>query len=321
MLRLDGCVEVKLSVTVILLGGYLIFLSFFLQSASAECISTDPIEVFCGIDLSTGRVSGVYTLHIFGIPTPSLDETAAGVVLPAVILFGLLHGLSPGHGWPVAILYSMRRPRPVFYGLISSGIIAGAHFVSAIAVVVAYIFLTTLVTIPNLYLRLSAAIALGILAYIFWKEEDDHDPIESQHDSLRGTTEHPDHHHEHHQHERKAWHHRISYHSHSHIHQHKKRMPARSLRAIAGFAFVLGFAHEEEFVILALAAGGGDPVGLMIAYASSVAAALVGITLLSLKVYERIQHRIVKYSKYLPKITAVLLLLMAISFATGIGIR
>ncbi|HET6779986.1 MAG TPA: nickel/cobalt transporter [Nitrososphaera sp.] len=303
--------------------------SFILHSASADCASYDPMGVFCGIDLYTATVGRVYTLHIFGIPTPSLDEAVGGAVLPAVILFGLLHGLSPGHGWPVAILYSMRTPRPMLYGLISSGIIAGAHFISAIVVVVAYIFLTTLVTIPNLYLRLSAAVALGILAYIFWKEEDEeeddeHYRVESQQESLHETTEHPDHyhHHEHEQHEPKAWYQRISHHthSHSHIQPYQKRKQAQSLKAIAGFAFVLGFAHEEEFVILALAAGAGDPVGLMIAYAGSVAAALVGVTLLSLKVYEHIQHRVMKYSKYLPKITAVLLLIMAISFATGIGI-
>jgi nickel/cobalt transporter (NicO) family protein len=318
----------------ILVGGYLIMPSFIMQSASADCASYDPMEAFCGIDLSsTATVGRVYTLHIFGIPTPSLDETVTGAVLPAVILFGLLHGLSPGHGWPVAILYSMRTPRPMLYGLISSGIIAGAHFISAIVVVVAYIFLTTLVTIPNLYLRLSAAVALGILAYIFWKEkedeeedDDDHHHIESQQESLHEPIDHPDHYHHHHEHEQqhepKAWYQRISQHthSHSHIQPQQRRKQAQSLKAIAGFAFVLGFAHEEEFVILALAAGGGDPVGLMIAYAGSVAAALVGVTLLSLKVYEHIQHRVMKYSKYLAKITAVLLLIMAISFATGIGI-
>jgi hypothetical protein len=58
------------------------------------------------------------------------------------------------------------------------------------------------------------------------------------------------------------------------------------LKSITSFAFILGFAHEEEFVILAVAAGGGvDPVMLMIAYAVSVAVALIGITLVSLKVY------------------------------------
>jgi len=28
-----------------------------------------------------------------------------------VILIGLLHGLEPGHGWPVAALYSLRKEK------------------------------------------------------------------------------------------------------------------------------------------------------------------------------------------------------------------
>lgn len=88
--------------------------------------------------------------------------------------------------------------------------------------------------------------------------------------------------------------------------------------AIASFAFVLGFAHEEEFVILALAAGGVDPLMLMIAYASSVAVALIGITVLGVEAYTHIQHKVIQYSKYLPKITALVLAVMAVGFATGI---
>ncbi len=47
---------------------------------------------------------------------------------------------------------------------------AGAHFVSSIAVVIAYVLLTSIVEIPQPYMRYGAAIALAILAYIFWKE-------------------------------------------------------------------------------------------------------------------------------------------------------
>ena len=65
-----------------------------------------------------------------------------------------------------------------------------------------------------------------------------------------------------------------------------------SLIAIAGFALVLGFAHEEEFVILSLAVGGLSPVHLMIAYASAVSASLIAVTVLGVKVYERIQNKV-----------------------------
>ncbi len=61
-------------------------------------------------------------------------------VLLGVIVFGLLHGINPSHGWTVALLYSMHRRKPMLSSFTSSGIIAGAHFVSSIAAVVAYIF-------------------------------------------------------------------------------------------------------------------------------------------------------------------------------------
>jgi hypothetical protein len=91
------------------------------------------------------------------------------------------------------------------------------------------------------------------------------------------------------------------------------------LKTIAALAFILGFVHEEELVILAVAAGsGGNPSTIMIAYASSVAVAIIGITILSIKVYERFQHRIIHYGKYIPKITAILIAVMALGFAIGL---
>jgi cytochrome bd-type quinol oxidase subunit 2 len=95
----------------------------------------------------------------------------------------------------------------------------------------------------------------------------------------------------------------------------------RSLKGIAVFAFVLGFAYEEQFVVLSFAAGGVDPLALIIVYASSISVVLIGVTLLALKVYRHIQDRIMRYSKYIPKITAGLLAVMAIAFATGIMTR
>jgi nickel/cobalt exporter len=89
------------------------------------------------------------------------------------------------------------------------------------------------------------------------------------------------------------------------------------LAAIAGFGLVLGFAHEEEFVILSLAVGGVNPILLMVAYASAVAAALMGITVLAVKVYSQIQDKVSHYTKYLPKISALILAAMAVGFALG----
>jgi ABC-type nickel/cobalt efflux system permease component RcnA len=227
-----------------------------------------------------------------------------------VIVFGLLHGVNPSHGWIVAVLYSIRKKRPIISSIISSAVIAGGHFLSSIAVVVAFIFVTTFVKlpIPHSYLNYIVATALGILAYIFWKEKSE-DLTKTQHGHLHDNlTEIIEHEHVH-------WHKESG--NHSHIHLHEKKVMA-TLTAIAVFGLVLGFAHEEEFVILSLAVGGINPVLLTLAYALSVAASLIGITVLSVKVYTRIQFRIIPYLKYLPKISALVLAVMALGFAVGV---
>src|SRR5215218_1681633 len=218
-------------------------------------------------------------------------------VLMGVIVFGLLHGINPSHGWTVAVLYSIRSKRPMLGSLASSGIIAGVHFLSSIVVVIAFIVVTTFVQIPQNYMNYAAAVALAILAYMFWREKTE-DLNETQHGHIHESiTSQVEHEHEH-------WHIQTGYHSHYHSHQ-KRVLP--SLAAIAGFALVLGFAHEEEFVILSLAVGDINPLLLMIAYATAVAAGLIGITVLAVKVYSYIQHKVIHYTKYLPKISALIL--------------
>lgn len=228
-------------------------------------------------------------------------------MLLGVIGFGLSHGINPSHGWTIAMLYSMHGTKPILSSFASSGIIAGAHFASSIAVVLAYVIFSSFIQIPQLYLQYVASIALAISAYIFWRQKGE-DLVGTQHGHLHDNVEQIEHEHIH-------WHKEMGWHSHMHLHF-KRSLP--SLWAIASFAFVLGFAHEEEFVILALAAGGVDPLMLIVAYASSVAVALIGITMLAVKAYKLIQYRVIQYSKYLPKITALILGIMAISFAVGI---
>jgi hypothetical protein len=201
----------------------------------------------------------------------------------------------------------MRSERPPFSSIVSSSIIAGAHFLSSIVVVLAFIFVTMFVEIPQTFLNYAVAAALGILAFMFWREKSE-DLQETQHGHLHDHAEYLEHDHVH-------WHRETGYHMHVHVHQ-KRTVP--TLAAIAGLALVLGFAHEEEFVILTLAVGGIDPLLLMAAYASAVAAALIGITVLAVQVYEYIQHRIIHYTKYLPKLSALVLAIMAVGFAFGL---
>ena len=164
------------------------------------------------------------------------------------------------------------------------------------------------IQIPQTYLNYAVAAALGILAYLFWKEKGE-DLIETQHGHLHHDfIEQLEHEHAH-------WHSGMEKHTHMHLHQ-KRSLP--TLAAIAGFALVLGFAHEEEFVILTLAIGGINPLLLMIAYATAVAAGLIGVTVLAVKLYSYIQHKVIHYTKYLPKISALILAAMAVGFAAGL---
>ena len=233
----------------------------------------------------------------------------AAVVFLGIIAFGLLHGINPSHGWTVAVLYSIRNKRPLLSSLTSSSILAGAHFLSSIVVVAAFLFVTMFIQIPQTYLNYAVASALGILAYLFWKEKTE-DLTETQHGHLHHDfTENLEHEHRHR--------HISTGSSHTHMHLHQKRsLP--TLAAIAGFALVLGFAHEEEFVILTLAIGGINPLLLMIAYATAVAAGLIGVTVIAVKIYSYIQHKVIQYTKYLSKISALILGAMAVGFAVGL---
>jgi nickel/cobalt transporter (NicO) family protein len=233
--------------------------------------------------------------------------------LIGIIGFGLSHGINPSHGWPVALLHAMRSRRPLQSGIVSSSIIAGAHFLSSLTVVAAYIFVVNNldIQISDVYMKYGAAIALGVLAYIFWKEKDE-DLVETQHGHLHNSSRdnsYSEHSHTH-------WHHGLGYHLHTHTH---KERSTPSLRSIVGFAFVLGFVHEEEFVILALAASLSiDPIVLILVYAISVSAALIGVTIISLKFYQRFQYYMIQYSRYLPKISALFLIFMSIGIVIGI---
>lgn len=228
-------------------------------------------------------------------------------VFSGIVIFGLLHGINPSHGWTIAVLYSLQSKRPLLSSILSSAILASAHFLSSIFVVLAFILFSTYIYIPQNYLNYAAAIALAILAYMFWREKVE-DLVKNQHGHLHQFSEEVRHDHSH-------WH--IDEGSHKHLHTHQIRI-LPSLSALAGSALILGFAHEEEFVILSLAAAGVNPLLLMIVYALSVSVALIGITILSVKVIISIEDKLLYYTKYFPKISAVILAIMAIAFGLGL---
>ncbi len=77
------------------------------------------------------------------------------------------------------------------------------------------------------------------------------------------------------------------------------------------------FAHEEEFALLALAVGGVNPLLMMAAYGLAVTAGLIRVTILGVKMYEKVKAKISRYEKYIPKISGVVLLTLAFGL-TGV---
>ncbi|MCW3983926.1 MAG: nickel/cobalt transporter [Candidatus Bathyarchaeota archaeon] len=233
--------------------------------------------------------------------------TAIEASIIGVIVIGLLHGLEPGHGWPLALLYSAKTTRPMFYAFVSSGILSLAHFASSIAVVLIYVVVSVFYDFSSPILTYIAAAVLIILAIKLFTEKV-HSDLAEQHGHFHDNACDLTHTHEHE-------HAEVGLHNHEHLHPKRLNM---SLWKLASCAFVLGFAHEEEFALLALAVGGVSPLLLMVAYGLAVAVGLIGVTLLGMKMYERVKDRISRYEKYIPKVSGVVLVVMAVALLLGV---
>jgi len=209
----------------------------------------------------------------------------------SAILIGLLHGVEPGHGWPVAVAYSLKRERRNWFGLVTSSILAFFHLLSSLAVVVVFLLVNKALDLSSLpFIRYGVVFLLLYMAYRAYKEPHHH------------GHGHPHSHHDH---------------PHDHPHTHAPGHGARRLESLwdmAAFAFLLGFVHEEEFALLALCLGGVQCVALMLTYALAVSVALISVTLLAIQGYHLIEAHLRRYEEYVPKAMAGLFLLMAILY-------
>ncbi|MBI2328071.1 MAG: nickel/cobalt transporter [Chloroflexi bacterium] len=217
-----------------------------------------------------------------------------------VVTLGLLHGFEPGHGWPVAVLYAMKKRNAVASATLSSSIIGIGHLVSSIAVVVAYVLLQRWLNFEAPWLKYIAAALLLILASKLFREKVD--DLERQHGHNHEGNSEIKHEHEH-EHPGQSLH--------THKHKHRAAI-VLSLLGLALFAFILGFAHEEEIALLALVAGGLNAWILMLAYGVSVLLGLIVATVAGVKLYKQFQPKLARYEKYIPKISAAILVAMAI---------
>jgi ABC-type nickel/cobalt efflux system permease component RcnA len=216
-----------------------------------------------------------------------------------VVMLGLLHGFEPGHGWPVAVLYSMKKRNAIASATLSSSIIGIGHLASSIAVVVAYVLLQKWLNFEAPWMKYVAAALLLVLAFKLFREKVGN--LERQHGHNHPSNPEIEHEHEH-EHPRQG--------KHTHKHKHRAAV-ALSLLGLASFAFILGFAHEEEIALLALVAGGLNAWVLMVAYGFAVLLGLIVATIAGVKLYKQFQPKLSRYEKYIPKISAVLLVVMA----------
>src|SRR3972149_7500108 len=116
--------------------------------------------------------------------------------LLGVITIGVLHGLEPGHGWPIALLYSSRTTRPTFYAFVSSGILSFFHFISSITVVVIYVVASSLIDYTDPILRYISFTILTLLAIKLLTEKVK-DEFETHHGHFHDNSQNIEHEHPH----------------------------------------------------------------------------------------------------------------------------
>jgi nickel/cobalt exporter len=265
-------------------------------------------------------------------------EGELGLLLGAVALGGV-HGIEPGHGWPVAASYALDQANKWVYGFAASFILGVGHLVSSIAMVGLFFYAKnyfdlTQVNEPirlvgNVFLGGPVSVVAGILLIGLGIREYRNGHSHGNHGDDHGYS---------HEHE-----HNTDHHSHDHDHDHdgdglisclKRFIPFvggpshshddlddaadRGLFGIAWFAFLLGFAHEEEFEIIALCAGSNYCLELMSVYAITVIIGIVGLTMLLIAGHQHYEEKVKQYTPYLPAFSAAVLIIMGVGFIIGV---
>jgi ABC-type nickel/cobalt efflux system permease component RcnA len=268
----------------------------------------------------------------------------------AAAVLGLVHGAEPGHGWPIAATYALDRSHRWLSGLTAALVIGVGHLISSIAVVAVFFLAASVLDVTQFgwvrYVAGGLLVLLGIREYRHGhshehgghghghshEHDDAHDgepslftdagdtpgvtgvvdsggshdhadelgtlgPIVSALPFVGGTDD-------------------------GHSHGHGGALDADDSRGLAGLAsaaFVLGFAHEEEFEILGFCTGATRHcLDLMLVYAFAVVFALVALTLLLVAGYERYEERVERYAEHFPTVSAVVLVVMGLGFIAGV---
>lgn len=210
----------------------------------------------------------------------SVDATAP--IYVTAVSIGMLHGVEPGHGWPVAAIFALRQRNRWSYGISAAAILAAAHLTSSFAVVAVYALANHFLKLHDFrWMNLVAGGLLLIMAGHQWFS---------------------------------AGHHRHHGHKHNDQKTSRERLANGTLFGLVGFAFALGFVHEEEFAIIALAAGKANPWVLMGVYAAAVSLSLILLTSVAIATFNRFEKQLSRYHHQLPRVSAVILALMGLAY-------
>lgn len=262
-------------------------------------------------------------------------------VVAGVITIGIVHGVLPDHGWPIAAAYALARPRKWLAGIVAGLVLGIGHLVSSIALVLAYFWFsrfTAVVEGPWMrYVAGSLLVLLGVREYLRGRRSDHEyhhgwgDSAGPEFHSHAGSDHRSDaHSHDSHQSyrvetdssrqtDRDSVHHTGPGSADRADRGHGNQEPVeRGLVALGSTALLLGFAHEEPIQILAICAGTPFCLELMFVYSLAVIVAILAPTLLLLAGYERHQETVEAYTPHLPAVTAVVLVGMGLGFITGV---
>ncbi|NHX37248.1 MULTISPECIES: hypothetical protein [Halolamina] len=273
-----------------------------------------------------------------------LHGEAFGLLVGAVAL-GAVHGVEPGHGWPVAASYALDQSNKWLYGFAASLILGIGHLISSIAMVGAFFYAKSYFSLTQVNEPITVlegvtiggpvSLVAGVLLILLGLREyyGGHGHGDDGHGHAHDDHGHDDHENAH-DHDADDHEHAHGEHSHDdgwvarirtvlpfvggHAHESGDEAAERGLFGIAWFAFLLGFAHEEEFEIIALCAGSTHCLELMSAYALTVIVGIVGFTMLLVAGYEHYEERVERYTPYLPVFSAIVLIAMGLGFVSGL---
>jgi uncharacterized membrane protein YfcA len=181
-------------------------------------------------------------------------------LIGSVILLGVLHGLSPEHGWPIAVTYALRHRKKIVIGALSGFVLGCGHLLSSIVVVLLFLWIGKVLNPPEEVLKGIGGvflIALGIREFFHT-------------------------------------------HSHKEEPSKEESLSSNSFLSLLSLAVVLGFVHEEEFQILSICAGEiSHCFWMIVLYASTVVVSLTGITVVVVGIFQvssfRIKERVLHY--------------------------